>query len=82
MMDIAFVIFNAQTIQSLLVADGAESRDIEHLGLPAGEQGGTVNPRQNAHFTGDRPDFIQLTAVRANFVHGNHPADSFLQDFI
>ena len=52
-------------VQHLGIADRAQGGHGQHLGLAAGEQTGAVYAGQQAHFGGQRADFIHLAAVHA-----------------
>ncbi len=53
-------------VQPLGVASHPEGGGHQPLGLPTGEDGGTVDARQDAHLAGDRPDLVELAAVGAH----------------
>ncbi len=82
MVHVALGFFNSQTVEDLLVADGAQGGDGKYLGLAAGEQAGAVGPRQQADFAGHGTDFIDFPAVGTDFIDSNHLADDFFQYFL
>ena len=64
----------AEIVDDLLVLGGAERRDGQRLGLAAREERRTVGARQQADLAGDRADLVELAAVDATALLGDHPA--------
>ena len=65
MVDIALGLFIIDAIQQLAVADRAQSRNGEHLGLTTGKHTGAVYAGQQSHFGSQRADFVHAAAVHA-----------------
>ena len=63
-MHVALRLDHAEVVDQLLLADATEGDDGEDLRLPAGEEGGAVGAREQAHRTGDGAHFVDRTPVR------------------
>ena len=77
MMHVAAGRFDAQIIQSLLVAGRTEGCDRQHLGLATGEQASAVNAGQHADFHADWANFFQLATINPNATVHNRGANFF-----
>ena len=82
LMNVVLAGLNPQAVQHLFITQGTQSGDGQNLGLATGKQAGTVSPRQQAHLAADRSYFLHLTAVRTDFLLGNHAADDFLDNLV
>ncbi len=60
---VALFLFLPDGVQLLAGGEGVQGSHGEHLGLAAGEQGGTVDPGQHAHLGGQGTDLVLLAAV-------------------
>ncbi|MPN14386.1 hypothetical protein SDC9_161713 [bioreactor metagenome] len=66
MVNIAFIIFLADSVQGLPIAQAAQGGNGHNLGLSAGKYGATVRARQNTHLAPNGADFILLAAIGPN----------------
>ena len=60
---LGFLVIDA--VQQLAIADRAQSRNGEHLGLTTGKHTGAVYAGQQSHFGSQRADFVHAAAVHA-----------------
>src|SRR5438034_4685127 len=64
----ALELLQAEPIELLLVADGAQGHDAQRLGLASGEERRPVRPGQNANLTGDLADLGGLSTIGSHAV--------------
>ena len=82
MMDVVLRRLGSEAVDDLLVAEGAERRDREDLGLATREEARAVRARQQADFTRYRADFFDFAAVRTDLLMRDHVAHDGLLEVV
>ena len=54
-----------QGLDALLVLSGAQGQDTQDLGFTPRKKGAAVGSGQQAHFTCDRPDFVEFPVINS-----------------
>src|SRR5438874_10041281 len=57
-----------EQLDALFIVLGAKRSGHQRLGFTAREDCGTVSTREHVYFTGNRPDLIECTTVRAAMI--------------
>ena len=52
-----------QGLNALFVLSGAQGQDAQNLGFTPGKKRAAVRSGQQAHFTGDRPNFVKFSVI-------------------
>ena len=79
MVHVALGLFEAEPVQLLLVAHGAQGQDRQGLGLPACEKARPVCARENPDLDADRPDVAGTAAVGPHALLDDALADAVLE---
>ena len=81
-MDVMLRRLGAKAVNDLLVTERTERRDGQHLRLAAREERRAMRARQEPHLAGNRADFLDAAAVRADFFMRDHVTDNGLLEVV